>query len=152
MPLYTRADELEGAEVAMKSFGGSGLSTKQVFGRELSLMVATRGAGYHSRPHVHDCEQLNYVLSGEIWIFVEDEGTHLSPGDFLRVPRMKVHWAWNRGDEPCEIVEAHAPGLDLLAREDAPDLTEEGEDPAGFERVPMVWASDDYVEKAEADI
>jgi mannose-6-phosphate isomerase-like protein (cupin superfamily) len=151
MSLLGRAEDVPDVAVAMRTLGGAGLSTKQIFGRDLSLMVATRGPGYHSRPHVHECEQLNYVLSGEIWIFVEDSGTRLSAGDFFRVPRMQVHWAWNRGEEPCELLEAHAPGLDVGA-EDPVDLLDEGEDPGVIARVPMIWASDDYVEQGEASL
>src|SRR3546814_5075875 len=85
------------------------ISTKLVYGNEISLRVAVRHGGYHSRPHVHDSEQLNYLAEGELWIYVEGQGYHLRAGDFMRVPRMAVHWAWNRSDRPCVLYESHCP-------------------------------------------
>jgi mannose-6-phosphate isomerase-like protein (cupin superfamily) len=93
---------------AQDLFGGS-LTTKRVYGNDSQMMVATRSAGYHSKAHTHDCEQLNWVAEGEIWIMVEREGYLLRKGDFMRVPRTVVHWAWNRSDGDCVLVESHAP-------------------------------------------
>ncbi len=112
----------------MQVKGGS-LSTKFVYGHELNLMVGTRPGGYHSRPHFHDCEQINYVAAGEIWIFVEEAGYRLLAGDFLRVPRMAIHWAWNRADRPCILYETHAPPFDPRTIRGAVGLFEEGEVP-----------------------
>ena len=33
-------------------------------GNECSLMIATRKPGYHTKPHEHESEQINYVLDG----------------------------------------------------------------------------------------
>jgi hypothetical protein len=69
------------------------------------------GAGLSPNPHKHDCEQLNYVLDGEVWVFVittvPDEGRR-----FLRIPRNVLHWVWNRSDKPVTLVECHAPACD----------------------------------------
>jgi len=56
--------------VKMKTSGGE-LRTKQVTGTNSSMTIATRTPGYHSQPHFHDCEQINFVTRGEIWVFVE---------------------------------------------------------------------------------
>ncbi len=56
-------------------------------------------------------EQINYVLEGEIWFFVEDRGFHCRQGDFQRIPANKTHWAWNRSDQNATVAEAHAPAL-----------------------------------------
>jgi quercetin dioxygenase-like cupin family protein len=45
-------------------------------------MVATRPPGYHTKPHMHVSEQINHVLEGEIWFFVEDKGYLCKKGDF----------------------------------------------------------------------
>jgi quercetin dioxygenase-like cupin family protein len=92
------------------------LLTRIVYGAEMNLMVATRVGGYHSRPHKHDAEQLNYVLKGKIWTFIEDEGFENVEGDFFRMPSGKVHWGWVRSSEACTVVEAHCPPL-LSSRE-----------------------------------
>ena len=92
--------EGEGSMVSFKGYGNEG-----------SLMVATRAPGYHTRPHVHESEQINYILEGEIWFFVEQQGYQCKKGDFQRVPANKIHWAWNRSDKEAVVAEAHAPGL-----------------------------------------
>jgi len=126
--LYAAGQDVPVAEQAMQVKGGS-LSTKFVYGHDLNLMVGTRPGGYHSRPHFHDCEQINYVAEGEMWIFVEDKGYHLRAGDFLRVPRMAVHWAWNRADRTCVLYETHAPPFDPRTIRGSVGLFEEGEVP-----------------------
>jgi gentisate 1,2-dioxygenase len=103
--------------------------TRFVYGNEANLMLATRSAGYHSKPHRHDCEQLNYLVDGELYIFIEDEGYLLRPGDFLRIPRNAVHWAWNRGKVACILIEVHAPVLDPMSRRGARGLFAAGETP-----------------------
>ena len=56
------------------------------YGNECSLMIATRRPGYHTKPHQHESEQINYVLEGEIWFFVKDKGYLCKKGDFHRIP------------------------------------------------------------------
>ena len=98
--------------------------TKLVYGREASFSYVSRPPGYHARPHAHDREQLSLLVRGELSVFVvaEGSGTIVTPGykaqgyeyrlrrgDYLNIPPMAVHWAWNRGAEECVLLEAHAP-------------------------------------------
>jgi mannose-6-phosphate isomerase-like protein (cupin superfamily) len=108
MGLLCRADALPVGRVDM---GPSSFSTTLVHGATASLMVATRPGGYHSRPHTHDCEQLNLVQEGELHVYCVERAYHLRPGDVLRIPAGAVHWSWNRTDAPCVLIEVHAPGL-----------------------------------------
>lgn len=112
--------------------GTTSFTTKVVYGNSASLMIATRPAGYHSSPHIHDCEQLNWLQSGDLWVFVETRAYHLHTGDFLRIPAGERHWSWNRSAQPCTLVEVHSPGLhaDPLVKAFAVSLHDEGEDPA----------------------
>jgi len=103
---------------------------RKAYGNECSLMIAARAPGYHTTPHVHESEQINYVLEGEIWFFVEDKGYHCRKGDFQRIPANKIHWAWNRSAGDAVVAEAHAPGLiGGRAGESAVGLFDEGETP-----------------------
>jgi mannose-6-phosphate isomerase-like protein (cupin superfamily) len=86
-------------------------TTQRVYGMQTSLLFADRDPGYHTHPHRHDCEQMNYVLSGEIWFFVEDKAWRCTAGDIMRIPRDTVHWAWVRGTENCSVIESHSPPL-----------------------------------------
>ena len=140
MSLYVAGDDIQSAGPKPDKFhtATEAMLTKRVFGNDGSLMVATRHGGYHSYPHRHDAEQLNYCLDGEIWIFVEDKGHLLRKGDFSRVPKGKVHWAWNRSDKDCTLVEAHMPAMSFP---DDPErdsklvgLFDEGEKPEGNAR------------------
>ena len=84
---------------------------QRVYGTETSLLFADRDPGYHTNPHKHDCEQFNYILTGEIWFFVEDKAYRCRKGDIMRSPRNKLHWAWVRGKEKCSVIESHSPAL-----------------------------------------
>jgi mannose-6-phosphate isomerase-like protein (cupin superfamily) len=84
---------------------------QRVYGMETSLLFADRDPGYHTNPHRHDCEQMNYIVSGEIWFFVEDKAYRCGAGDIMRIPRNSLHWAWVRGSEACSVIETHSPPL-----------------------------------------
>ncbi len=101
----------ESVREEIADMGTASFTTKAVFGNASSLMIATRPAGYHSEPHRHDCEQLNWLQSGELWVFVVDRAIRMGVGDFLRIPADELHWSWNRSDGPCTLVEVHTPGL-----------------------------------------
>lgn len=109
---------------------GTTFETTFVSGRHLNLMVAHRPPGYHSRPHAHDAEQINYVQEGEVWFFAASRGYRLRQGDFFRVPRGAVHWMWNRTDRPLVLIEAHSPTMadDQLFSAFAVRLFDSGED------------------------
>jgi len=105
------ADIGETVLVPARHLAGGAVTAKIAYGKDASLMVATREPGYHSKPHLHDCEQLNYVLAGELYVFIDDTGFLVRAGDVFRVPRNAVHWSWVQGTTPCVLLEVHAPGL-----------------------------------------
>jgi quercetin dioxygenase-like cupin family protein len=84
---------------------------KKVAGAQASIMLADRGSGYHTKPHIHDCEQWNYIIAGEIWFFVEQYGYRCRKGDIMRIPRNRPHWAYNRSNDDAVVFECHAPLL-----------------------------------------
>jgi len=138
MPLHVAsADVPEIERVRSAGTGVGSMLVKKGYGNECSLMIAVRAPGYHTTPHVHESEQINYVQEGEIWFFVEDQGFHCKAGDFQRIPANTVHWAWNRSDENATVVEAHAPALvggqgaegavALFAEGETPDVKGPGE-------------------------
>lgn len=128
MGLFVSERDLTTGGAAIDLHAGN-MKTLFVYGNEANMMVATRSAGYHSVPHRHEPEQLNYVTEGELWVFIEDEAWDLKKGDFLRIPGNKLHWAWNRGDVPCTMVQCHAPVLDPDARKGTHALFADGETP-----------------------
>jgi quercetin dioxygenase-like cupin family protein len=128
MALLAKAHEVNDGQNVLEVRGGA-MSTKMVYGNDCNLMVAVRAPGYHSNPHRHECEQLNYVVEGEVWVFIENEAFLMKKGDFSRIPRNALHWAWNRGDTDCTLFEVHAPACDPLVRKNAVGLYAEGETP-----------------------
>ena len=128
MPLFVSERDLTPGKAAVDLHSGQ-MKTLFVYGNEANMMVATRSAGYHSKPHRHTPEQLNYVVAGELWIFIGDEGYHLKTGDFLRIPGNALHWAWNRGTVPCTMVQVHAPVLAPESRVGTLGLFAENEKP-----------------------
>lgn len=128
MPLKLSYDEVKDGANVLAVRGGAML-TKMVYGNDCNMMLAVRGPGYHSNPHRHDCEQLNYMLDGEVWVFIDNGGFLMKTGDFCRIPRNAVHWAWNRSERDCTLIEVHAPACDPLVRKNAAGLYAEGEEP-----------------------
>ena len=112
MALHCKAEDIPNRQVVRSGEQGVGsMIVKRAYGTECSLMHAVRAPGYHTTPHAHAAEQLNHVLQGEIWFFVENQAFHCRAGDFHRVPSNKIHWAWNRSDADAVVVEAHSPAL-----------------------------------------
>lgn len=107
-------------------------------------MVATRQPGYHSKPHKHDSEQLNYMMAGEAYVFIGDEIVYARAGDIVRIPRNVIHWSWVQGTEPCTMIEMHTPSLvgDPGVLDTAVPLLTEEEKADGFSSVPSEYLLD----------
>lgn len=130
MPLKISRKEMEqGAQIASAKLAGGNLSTYHVYGVDSSMMLATRSSGYHSKPHIHAAEQLNYVLEGQMTVFVEESAFHLVAGDFLRIPSNTIHWAWVTGDEPCTMLQSFAPVHEKYRKGSVALFDESEEDP-----------------------
>jgi quercetin dioxygenase-like cupin family protein len=141
MPLFVRGDEMKGDAIKVEH---AVMSAKVVRGNECSLMLATRPGGYHSRPHIHDTEQMNYVIDGEIWVFVDDQFFLVQAGDFYRVPAMAVHWGWITSDKPCTILEVFAPPYVSKKMANAVPLFADGETPAPTKAIRQYHVSEEY--------
>ena len=120
----------------------AGAITAQVaHGQNCSVILATRSPGYHSIPHKHAAEQINYVVSGEAWLFVEDQGFHGGPGSVSRIPKDAVHWAWVTGDEPLTVLEIHTPPLtgDPKVRDGRVSLCVREEEEVSMQHIHTEW-------------
>ena len=140
--LVAALDDIPHTNLVPKKYLSGGSVTAQIaFGRDSSIMIAKREPQYHSRPHSHNSEQLNLVLEGELFVFIEDHGFSVKKGDVFRVPRNAVHWSRVRGTEPCVLLETHTPPLigDPGVMDTAVGLIEEEESRAGIIAVPSEW-------------
>ena len=140
----TLADIPETNLVPAKFLSGGSIGAQIAYGRESSIMVATRQPQYHSKPHSHDSEQLNYVLEGELYVFIGDDGFLAKKGDVFRIPRNAVHWSWVQGTTPCVLLETHAPPLigDPGVSDTARALIGSDETHDGIVAVRSEWPSD----------
>lgn len=131
MSLHVKSGEMKQYQRDQTGEAGTGqMVVKKGYGNECSLMIATRRPGYHTKPHQHESEQVNYVMDGEIWFFVRDKGYLCKAGDFHRIPANTVHWAFNRSDKDATVAEAHAPALiGGRAGDQANPLFDDGETP-----------------------
>lgn len=139
--LTSVADMPETNLVPATFLSGGSIGAQIAYGRESSLMIATRQPQYHSKPHRHDAEQLNYVLQGELYVFVDDDGFLAREGDIFRIPRNALHWSWVQGDKPCTLLETHTPPLigDPGVTDTAVALIAETESRDGIAAVESQW-------------
>lgn len=139
--LVSLGDVPVAALIPKRLLKGGSVGAQIVYGEDSSLMVATRIPGYHSTPHRHDAEQMNYVLEGELFIFIEDDGFLARKGDMFRIPRSANHWSWVQGKRPCTLLEVHTPpliGKPVNVRETV-GLFARGESRARVVQVPSEW-------------
>ena len=62
MSLHAKRGEMKEYQRDQSGEAGTGqMVVKKGYGNECSLMIATRRPGYHTKPHQHESEQINYV-------------------------------------------------------------------------------------------
>ena len=67
MPLHVKREDVpERKGVRTGAEGEGSMVSVKGYGNECSLMIASRAPGYHTTPHIHESEQLNYIQEGEI--------------------------------------------------------------------------------------
>lgn len=64
---------------------------------------------------------------------------------------MVIHWAWNRGNEPCTLIEAHEPGLEILREGAVGLLGEEDEVPRIVGNVRNIFVAADFARVQEVE-
>jgi quercetin dioxygenase-like cupin family protein len=70
-------------------------------GAEQTVGLATFDAGKGNVEHVHpNCEEVVYVLDGEVEHTLGDRSTRLRAGDLIVVPRNVPHRLFNDGSSP----------------------------------------------------
>ena len=70
-------------------------------GAEMTVGLAVFDAGKGNVEHTHpDCEEVVYVLEGEVEHTLGDQRTTLRAGDLIVVPRGVPHRLLNRGSAP----------------------------------------------------
>ncbi len=74
-------------------------------GAEQTFGVAVFDAGKGNVEHVHpNCEEIIFLLTGDVEHTLGDQATVLAPGDLIVVPRGVPHRLVNVGDEPARAL------------------------------------------------
>ena len=98
-----------------RSFWGPGdaytfLVTGAESGGSYFAMEALVPSGGGPPPHIHRNEdETFYVVEGECSIRLDDEVVTAGPGDFVNVPRGRVHCFRNEGTSPMRMILTFAP-------------------------------------------
>jgi mannose-6-phosphate isomerase-like protein (cupin superfamily) len=58
------------------------------------------GKGTSRGVHIHDADQIYYILHGEMTAQLGEERYTARPGQLVFIPRGLPHWNWNEGSEP----------------------------------------------------
>jgi quercetin dioxygenase-like cupin family protein len=110
--LRARADDVWAGVVPQTNGTNHGnrgeTKTTRVGGETMAILLGER-IGFKMRPHFHAAEQISYVVSGEVWTFVDDRVFYSQPGDFIRVPGNVVHWASVEPTSTAFTWEVHTP-------------------------------------------
>jgi len=125
------------------------LTSKVVHGLEHNMMMARRVGGYHSKPHTHDCEQLNYLIKGEMWGFTPDRAFHRGSGEITLIPRNTPHWAWVPSDDETILFEVHSPVLGSAQNRKALLLDSEKNIPYRVVKNTTPWDVDEMWERED---
>jgi quercetin dioxygenase-like cupin family protein len=127
------------------------IDLRTVFGHFVSIGVAECKPGYHPAPQIHASEQINYIAEGELWVYIEGVPFLLKQGDAIRVPRMKMHWMWNRSSQPCKFYESNCPPLigDPAVRNSPSALFDESQPKPQGDYPQVVWLARKYADEAE---
>ena len=134
-----------------KAADSSRIKLRMVFGNSVSLAVAECEPGYHPAPQIHNSEQINYVAEGELWVYIEGVAYHLRQGDAIRIPRMKMHWMWNRSLSKCVFYESSCAPLigDAVIRNSICGLFDEPRARPAQAYPEVIWLSEHYAADAE---
>ena len=132
----------------------SRINMRMVFGNSVSLAVAECEPDYHPAPQIHASEQINYVAEGELCVYVEGTQYLLKQGDAIRIPRMKMHWMWNRSGRKCVFYESNS--LPLIGHPDVRDskcgLFDESVTAKGDDYPQVVWLAKKYADDVEKNM
>jgi mannose-6-phosphate isomerase-like protein (cupin superfamily) len=103
---------VEGFKRAQHRFIGSGASGKAdasvIPAQHFTLSVMFIPPGQGNAPHTHEVEEVFFILSGKVLVFIEDGAGHraetvLGPWDCVSCPANVIHGFTNVGLEPAYL-------------------------------------------------
>lgn len=106
-PIDLQVRRKAGERAEQTDFGSVHWAVKQgdPDGAEQTLGVAVFDAGKGNVEHVHpNCEEIIFLLTGDVEHTLGDQATVLAPGDLIVVPRGVPHRLVNVGDDPARAL------------------------------------------------
>jgi quercetin dioxygenase-like cupin family protein len=91
-------------------------------GAEMTLGVVEIAAGATNPRHFHDCEEVLYLVEGELLHAIGSEWVRMQAGDAIRLPKGTPHQARNVGGGVARMIVAYdAPfrGFTVVPDDDA---------------------------------
>ncbi len=102
-PIESQVRRKVGAKAETTDFGSVEWAAREGHppGAEQTVGLATFDAGKSNARHIHpNCEEVVYVLEGEVEHTLGDQSTRLRAGDLIVVPRGTPHQLLNQSDAP----------------------------------------------------
>ncbi len=88
-------------------------------GGSISVLEALTPSGFGAPRHIHHgCDELFYILAGEMDFLIGERRLHATPGTFVFIPRGTVHAPRAVGDGVARVLMAFVPGGAELAFEE----------------------------------
>lgn len=87
------------------------LANAKLTGSELTLGRVVIKAGQSNPRHCHDgCEEVLYLLRGQLHHTFGDESVEMKAGDTLTIPQGVMHNATNTGEVDADMIVAYSSG------------------------------------------
>lgn len=76
----------------------------------IEVIIGEMEPGGKAKPHFHeDIEQIMYILSGEMYVKIENKETVLSKGDVVIIPKKTIHEVKNVGLTHLRFILIYSP-------------------------------------------
>lgn len=86
-----------------------GVSRAGFRGDDVMLVMNWLQPGMETRPHSHPCEQIVYVVKGQMRFVIADEEIEVGAGGLVRIPPDVMHYGEPIGDEEVLNLDVFAP-------------------------------------------
>ena len=104
--VVARGDELEAVEQPWGRLRWL-VDGERCPGAGMTLGVVEIAPGESNQRHMHDCEEVLYLIAGELEHAIGDEWVRLRAGDAIRIPKGTPHQARNVGGSTARMVVAY---------------------------------------------
>lgn len=107
------------AEIIAEDWGDlTWLASTELTGGDITVGRVVIRSGKSNPRHCHDnCEEVLYLLRGQLTHSFADERVEMSAGDTLVVPPGVVHNALNTGDSDADMIVCYSSGTRDFRRE-----------------------------------